>query len=174
MTGLAAELTAHLQRLDEVLVRQGEGLVRVAEALPLKAELVQKHRLKELEAFVKQEAAEVEALRKLESERSVITGFVARALGLPSNPPPRLEALAQAVGSPWAERLRAHQAALPGLVAHLREKQAQISELLKLNLDFVHHELDLMAQLAAAGRPMSYGAEGQPEKQLSFLLDSQA
>lgn len=174
MAELATELSGHLKRLDEVLVQQGEGLARVAAALPQKAALIQKHRLKELEAFVKLEASEVEALRKLESERGVLSGFVARALGVPTQPPPRLDALAQALGGAWGDRLRAHHAALGPLVEDLKAKQAQVAELLKLNLDFVHHELDLMAQLAATGRPLAYGAEGQAEKRSSFILDSQA
>lgn len=174
MQDAADQLAAHLPRLDEVLAHQGEGLARLAGLLPDKVRLVKEHRLQDLEAFVRQEQQLVDRLRKLESERGVLSALVAKALGLPTQPPPRLEALAQALGGAWGERLRAHHAAFVPLVEDLKQEQAKVAELLRLNLDFVHHEMELMAQLAAATRPTAYGEQGQGERRSSFLLDSQA
>ena len=169
-------MQAHLDQLELVLAQQVAGMTALKNWLPRKIELIKSHQLSELEAFNQREEEQVARLQQAESHRQVLLGLIALELGLDGGVPLTLTGLLPHVPEATRARLIDRGEQLQALVTQLREGQAVVNDLLRVSLQFVHHTMDVFAELATAAPPSGYGAAGDRHDQpaASWLLDHQA
>jgi hypothetical protein len=169
-------MQAHLDQLELVLAAQVAGMTALKNWMPRKIELIRGSRLRELEAFNLREEEQVSRLQQAESQRQVLMSLIAHELGLPEGPGAPLQALLPHVGPDAAERLAEKREQLRALTAQLAEGQTLAGEMLRVNLELVHHTMDVFAQLATAAPPTGYGHGGDLHARptASWLVDRQA
>lgn len=165
-------MQANLDQLDLILGQQVAGLTAIKLWLPKKIELVKSHRLEELEAFNKREEEQVARLQQAEAQRQVLLGLIARDLGLAHTP--TLSELAAIAPSGAKERLTARHDQLATLAAQIKDGQALVDQLLRVSIDFVHHSMDVFAQLANARPKTGYGDDFAPPAAASWLVNKHA
>lgn len=167
-------MQAHLDQLDQVLGQQIAGLTALRNWLPRKIELIKSHRLPELESFNKREEEQVVRLQQAESQRKVLLDLIARELGL--SKPPSLAELADLAPPAVRDRLIARRDQLAALSAQIKGGQAQVEALLRVSLDFVHHSMDVFAELAVARPTTGYGDDdlSAPPPAASWLVNQKA
>jgi hypothetical protein len=166
------DVQAHLDQLDQVLGQQVAGLTAIRNWLPRKIELIKLHRLADLEAFNQREEEQVVRLQQAESQRKVLLDLIARELGLAA--PPSLAELAALVPGGDA-RLRVRRDQLSAVAAQIKDGQVKADALLRVSIDFVHHSMDVFAELAVARPPSGYGDDlSTPPPSGSFLLNAKA
>lgn len=165
---------AHLDQLDQVLGQQVAGLTAIKNWLPRKIELVKSHRLPELEAFNQREEAQVVGLQHAESQRQVLMTLIARELGL--DRPPQLAALVDLLPAADRPRFEKRRDQLAALAADIKDGQAKVDALLRVSLEFVHHSMDVFAQLAIARPATGYGDDDltAPPPSGSWMINRQA
>lgn len=169
-------MQAHLDQLELVLGHQVAAMTALKNWMPRKIELIKRHRLDELEAFTRREEEQVGRLQQAESQRQVLVSMIALELGLDGQVP--LTTLLAHIPPAVASRLADKADQLAALVVQLRAGQAEIAELLRISLDYVHFSMDVFAQLATAAPPVAYGygglGEAPPPQTASWLVDRQA
>jgi len=167
-------MNAHFEQLDQVLGQQVAGLTAVKNWLPRKVEIIKKHRLGELEAFVRREEEQATRLMHAESQRQVLLGLLAREFDLP--PAPTLNDLIAVAPAPYAQRLAARRDHLAALAAQIKEGHRLLDELLRVSMDYVHYTLDIFARLATTTPATGYGSGGYatPTSTGSWLVNRSA
>lgn len=168
------DLQNHFEQLEQTLGQQVAGLTALKNYLPRKRELVRKNDTAGLDELGLREEAQLRRLAQVEAQRGVLQQLLTRELGLPGGTPlsvliPHAPAV---LGPPLTERGRQ----LSTLVAQLREGQAEINEMLRISLDFVHHSMEIFAELATAASTQQYGADGDAEARPTggWLVNQQA
>lgn len=167
-------MQANLDQLDQILGQQVAGLTAIKLWLPKKVELVKSHRLGDLEAFNKREEEQVVRLQQAESQRQVLLGLIARDLGLERTP--TLAELVELAPPGAKERLAARRDQLTDLAAQIKAGQSLVDQLLRVSIDFVHHSMDVFAQLANARPKTGYGDDdfAAPPAGGSWLVNKHA
>lgn len=168
------DLQTHFEQLEQALGHQVAGLTALKNYLPRKRDLVKRNDTAGLDELALREEAQLRRLAQVEAQRGVLQQLLARELGLPAGAP--LSALIphapSALQSPLTERGRQ----LSALVTQIREAQAELAEMLKIALDFVHYSMDVFAELATAASTQQYGASGDADVRPtgSWLVNQQA
>jgi hypothetical protein len=87
-----------------------------------------------------------------------------------------LSALLAVLPEARAARLEQLRERILSVGAQLREAQSVVADLLKVSLAFVHHTMDVFAQLAQVAPNTGYGESGGVTSHVmgSFLLDQRA
>jgi len=167
---------AHLDQLELVLAQQVAGLTALKNWLPRKLELIRGHRPGDLEAFNQREEEQVGRLQQAEAQRQVLLSLLARDLGLDESQPLTLTGLMAHVDAATGDRLAAKGEQLADLINQVKHGQTVASEMLRVSIQFVHHTMDVFAQLATAAPPTGYGHDGDTHARptASWLVDRQA
>jgi hypothetical protein len=166
----------HLDELETVLQAQLAAITALNLWQPRKLGFLKLHQLTDIEAFNRQEEEQVGRIVQLESRRQVLMTLLQHEMGLVDRETVDLSALLAVLPEARAARLEQLRERILSVGAQLREAQSVVADLLKVSLAFVHHTMDVFAQLAQVAPNTGYGESGGVTSHVmgSFLLDQRA
>lgn len=175
-SSLTPDVLKHLDELEAVLRAHLAAMTALHLWQPRKIGYLKKHQLAEIEAFNRQEEEQVARIMQSESRRQVLMTVIQQELGLLGEGELQLTSLVGRLPVERAERLSQLRDRLLVVTAELKESQGRVAELLRISMAFVHHSMDVFAQLAQVVPATGYGEGGSVSAGAlsSYLLDRRA